>query len=205
MSGRTRLALCAFAATLLAAGSLLPLVETADWVPQAAFLLALQGGVGVLARRMGLARILTVSLQVLVTLLAVTVVFAGEHALFGVLPGPQAVQGLAELLSAGAEDVNTYSIRAPETDGIRLMLVGGVLLVGLVVDVLAVTLRAAAPRVCRCSPSTRSRPGSPTAGPAGSGSCSRRAVSCFCCWPRAGTGCPGGAGCSAVCPIRRAG
>uniref|UniRef100_A0AAU3H184 DUF3488 and transglutaminase-like domain-containing protein n=1 Tax=Streptomyces sp. NBC_01401 TaxID=2903854 RepID=A0AAU3H184_9ACTN len=145
MSGRTRLALCAFAATLLAAGSLLPLVETADWVPQAAFLLALQGGVGVLARRMGLARILTVSLQVLVTLLAVTVVFAGEHALFGVLPGPQAVQGLAELLSAGAEDVNTYSIRAPETDGIRLMLVGGVLLVGLVVDVLAVTLRAAAP------------------------------------------------------------
>ncbi|MFI6118563.1 DUF3488 and DUF4129 domain-containing transglutaminase family protein [Streptomyces sp. NPDC051064] len=145
MSGRTRLALCAFAATMLAAGSLLPLVETSKWVLQAAFLLALQSGVGVLARRMRVARILTVSLQVLVTLLALTVAFAREHALFGVVPGPQAVQRLAELLTLGADDVNRYAIPAPATDGIRLMLIGGVLLIGLTVDVLAVTLRAAAP------------------------------------------------------------
>ncbi|MFJ4836822.1 transglutaminaseTgpA domain-containing protein [Streptomyces sp. NPDC088746] len=145
MSGRTRLALCAFAATMLAAGSLLPLVETSKWVLTAAFLLALQSGVGVLARRMRVARILTVSLQTLVTLLALTVTFAREHALFGVVPGPQAVQRLAELLTLGADDVNRYAIPAPATDGIRLMLIGGVLLIGLTVDVLAVTLRAAAP------------------------------------------------------------
>ncbi|WP_405661547.1 DUF3488 and transglutaminase-like domain-containing protein [Streptomyces sp. NBC_01166] len=145
MSGRTRLALCAFAATMLAAGSLLPLVETSKWVLEAAFLLAIQSGVGVLARRMRVARILTVSLQVLVTLLALTVAFAREHALFGVVPGPQAVQRLAELLTLGADDVNRYAIPAPATDGIRLMLIGGVLLIGLAVDILAVTLRAAAP------------------------------------------------------------
>lgn len=32
MSGRGRLTLCAFAATLMAAGALLPLVETAGWI-----------------------------------------------------------------------------------------------------------------------------------------------------------------------------
>ncbi|WP_250289677.1 transglutaminase TgpA family protein [Streptomyces atroolivaceus] len=145
MSGRTRLALSAFSATMMAAGALLPLVETSKWVLQAAFLLAVQSGVGVLARRMRLARILTVSLQVLVTLLTLTVAFAREHALFGVLPGPQAVQRLAELLTTGADDVSRYAIPAPATDGIQLMLIGGVLLIGLAVDVLAVTFRAAAP------------------------------------------------------------
>ncbi|MDF6021640.1 DUF3488 and transglutaminase-like domain-containing protein [Streptomyces sp. JH34] len=145
MSGRTRLALCGFVATMTAAGALLPLVETSTWVLRAAFLLAVQTGVGVLARRMRAARVLTVSLQVLVTLLTLTVAFAAEHALFGVLPGPQAVQHLADLLTAGADDVGRYAIPAPATDGIRLMLIGGVLLIGLAVDVLAVTFRAAAP------------------------------------------------------------
>jgi transglutaminase-like putative cysteine protease len=145
MSGRTRLALCAFAATMLAAGALLPLVETSKWVLQAGFLLAVQSGVGVLARRMRLARILTVALQMLVTLLTLTVAFAREHALFGVLLGPQAVRRLAELLTAGADDVSRYAIPAPATDGIRLMLIGGVLLIGLAVDIVAVTFRTAAP------------------------------------------------------------
>ncbi len=144
MSGRTRLALCAFAATMMTAGALLPLVETSTWLLRAAFLLAVQSGVGALARRMRLARILTVSLQTLATLLTLTVAFAREHALFGVLPGPQAVQRLAVLLTTGADDVGRYAIPAPATDGILLMLIGGVLLVGLAVDVLAVTFRAAA-------------------------------------------------------------
>ncbi len=145
MSGRTRLALCAFTATMMAAGALLPLVETSRWIAQAAFLLAVQSGVGVLARRLSSARVLTVCLQLLVTLLTVTVAFAREHALFGVVPGPQAVQWFADLLTAGADDVGRYASPAPATDGIRLMLVGGVLLVGLAVDVLAVTFRSAAP------------------------------------------------------------
>ncbi|KQX79724.1 MULTISPECIES: transglutaminase TgpA family protein [Streptomyces] len=145
MSGRTRLALCAFAATMMTAGALLPLVEPSKWIVQAAFLLAIQGAVGVLARRVPLARILTVSLQLLVTLLLLTASFAREHALFGVLPGPQDIQRLAELLTSGADDVSRYDTPAPATDGIRLMLIGGVLLIGLAVDVLAVTFRTAAP------------------------------------------------------------
>ncbi|MFD5989281.1 DUF3488 and DUF4129 domain-containing transglutaminase family protein [Streptomyces cyaneofuscatus] len=145
MSGRARLALCAFAATLLASGALLPLVEGAGWLVQAALLLGVQGGVGALARRVPLARSLTIASQTLVTLLLLTVVFARDQAVFGVLPGPQAVVRLGELLVAGGEDIGTYAIPAPMTDGIRLMVVGGVVLIGLAVDALAVTFRSAAP------------------------------------------------------------
>ncbi|MER8087082.1 DUF3488 and transglutaminase-like domain-containing protein [Streptomyces sp. NPDC058316] len=145
MSGRGRLTLCAFAATLMTAGSMLPLVEPAGWILQAAFLLAVQSGAGVLARRVPMPRMLIVAAQTLITLVLLTVVFARGQALVGVLPGPEAVQRLADLLTSGAEDVGRYAAPAPVTDGIRLILIGGVLLVGLVVDALAVTFRSAAP------------------------------------------------------------
>ncbi|PCG83867.1 transglutaminase [Streptomyces sp. WZ.A104] len=145
MSGRTRLALCAYAATLLATGALLPLVDGVGWLLQAALVLGVQSGVGALARRVPLARSLTIACQALVTLLLLTVLFARDHALFGVVPGPEAVMRLGELLVAGGEDVGTYAIPAPLTDGIRLMVIGGVVLIGLVVDALAVSFRSAAP------------------------------------------------------------
>ncbi|MFE1364983.1 DUF3488 and DUF4129 domain-containing transglutaminase family protein [Streptomyces anulatus] len=145
MSGRARLALCAYAATLLAAGALIPLVDGVGWLVQAAVLLGVQSGVGALARRVPLARTLTIAVQTLVTLLLLTLVFVRDHALFGVLPGPEALMRLGELLVAGGEDVGTYAIPAPMTDGIKLMVVGGVLLIGLAVDALAVTFRSAAP------------------------------------------------------------
>jgi transglutaminase-like putative cysteine protease len=145
MSGRGRLAVCAFAATLMAAGALLPLVDPPTWMFQAALVLAIQTGVGALARRVPLARPLTVAVQALVTLLVLTVVFARGHSFLGVLPGPEAFAHFGELLRAGADDVGRYAIPAPATDGIRLMVIGGVLLIGLAVDALAVTFRSAAP------------------------------------------------------------
>ncbi|MFF9342014.1 transglutaminaseTgpA domain-containing protein [Streptomyces sp. NPDC014773] len=145
MSGLTRLALAAWAASLMAAGALLPLVKPATWIFTAAFLLALQSAAGMLCRRVPLARPLTVGVQLLVGVVALTVVFAREQALLGFLPGPLAVQRVAELFRLGAEDVGTYAIPAPDTEGIRLMLVAGVLAIGLLVDVLAVTFRRAAP------------------------------------------------------------
>ncbi|MGW2183141.1 transglutaminase TgpA family protein [Streptomyces sp. NPDC001732] len=145
MSGRGRLALCAFVATLTAATSMLPLVEPATWILQAAFLLAVQSGTGALVRRAPVPRVVIVAVQTLVMLVLLTVVFARGQAVAGVLPGPETVQRLADLLTAGADDVGRYAAPAPATDGIRLMLIGGVLLVGLVVDALAVTFRSAAP------------------------------------------------------------
>ncbi|WP_406057690.1 DUF3488 and transglutaminase-like domain-containing protein [Streptomyces sp. NBC_01077] len=145
MSGRTRLTLAAWGATLMAAGALLPLVKPATWIFTAAFILALVSGVGTLARRAPLARPLTLLAQVAVTLLALTVIFAHEQAILGFLPGPQVFTHALDLFTAGAEDVGRYAIPAPDTEGIRLMLVGGVVAIGLIVDALAVTFRKAAP------------------------------------------------------------
>ncbi|MER5561581.1 transglutaminase TgpA family protein [Streptomyces sp. NPDC001251] len=145
MSGRGRLALCAYLATVMAACSMLPLVAPAIWLLQAAFLLAILTGVGALARRVPLARPLTVLAQAVVALLLLTLVFARHQALGGVLPGPDAFVQLNSLLQQGATDVGQYAIPAPATSGIRLMMVGGVLVIGLAVDALAVTFRSAAP------------------------------------------------------------
>ncbi|MFI1026780.1 DUF3488 and DUF4129 domain-containing transglutaminase family protein [Streptomyces sp. NPDC020951] len=145
MSGRARLTLCSAAATLMASCALLPLVEPATWLLQAAFLLAIQSGVGVATRRVPLARPLTVAVQALVTLVLLTLVFAREYAFAGVVPGPEAFRHFGDLLQTGADDVGRYAIPAPLSDGIRLMVIGGVLVIGLAVDTLAVTYRNAAP------------------------------------------------------------
>ncbi|POX36373.1 transglutaminase [Streptomyces sp. Ru73] len=145
MSGRARLAVCAMVATLSASCALLPLVEPIGWMFQAAGLLGLVVTVGALARRVPLARPLTVAAQALAGLLLLTLLFARGQAVAGLLPGPDAFREFGLLLQDGAADVGRYAIPAPVTTGIRLLLVGGVLVIGLIVDALAVTYRSAAP------------------------------------------------------------
>ncbi|WP_327694287.1 transglutaminase TgpA family protein [Streptomyces sp. NBC_00459] len=145
MSGRARLALCAWVATLLTASAMLPLVDDLSWLLQVAILLGIQTIVGAGARRVPLAWPLTVAAQLLVTLVLLTLVFAREQAFFGLIPGPETFQQFGTLLQTGTDDVGRYAIPAPLSDGIRLMLVGGALLIGLAVDTLAVTFRSAAP------------------------------------------------------------
>ncbi|MGW2646161.1 transglutaminase TgpA family protein [Streptomyces sp. NPDC001393] len=145
MSGRARLALCAAAATLMASCALLPLVAEPTWLLQLVPLVAVQAGVGAAARRVPLGRPLTVAAQALVTVVLLTLVFAREYAVIGLIPGPDAIRHFADLLQQGSNDVSEYAIPAPLTDGIKLMLIGGVLLIGLLVDTLAVTFRSAAP------------------------------------------------------------
>ncbi|MET8826702.1 DUF3488 and transglutaminase-like domain-containing protein [Streptomyces sp. NPDC004610] len=142
---RARMALMAALATLMASCALLPLVESPGWLLQGAVLLLVQSGVGMAARRVPLARWMTIGAQVLVSLVLLTLSFAREYALAGLIPGPQAFQRFGDLLQAGTNDVERYAIPAPLSDGIQLMLVGGVLVIGLLVDVLAVTFRSAAP------------------------------------------------------------
>ncbi|MEW2286600.1 DUF3488 and transglutaminase-like domain-containing protein [Streptomyces sp. NPDC047841] len=145
MSGRARLALCAAAATLMASCALLPLVTEPTWLLQLVPLVAIQTGVGAAARRVPLGRTLTVAAQALVTLMLLTLVFARGHALIGLIPGPDTFRYFAGLLQQGTDDVSRYATPAPVTDGIKLMLIGGALVIGLLVDTLAVTLRSAAP------------------------------------------------------------
>ncbi|MFD5001018.1 transglutaminase family protein [Streptomyces buecherae] len=145
MSGSARLALCATLATLAASCALLPLVDGSGWLLQAMVLLGVQAVIGVLARRVPLARPLTIAAQALAGLLLLTLAFARDQAIAGMMPTPAAFRELGRLLSTGVDDVERYAIPAPSTTGIELLLIGGVLVVGLVVDALAVTFRSAAP------------------------------------------------------------
>ncbi|WP_407553580.1 DUF3488 and transglutaminase-like domain-containing protein [Streptomyces sp. Pv4-95] len=145
MSGRARLALCAMVATLAAACALLPLVDPVTWMIQAAILLAIMTAVGALTRRVPLARPLTIGAQALVGVLLLTLLCARDQAVLGLLPGPDAVTAFAQLVRDGVHDVGRYAIPAPVTPGIRLLLIAGVLVIGLIVDALAVTYRSAAP------------------------------------------------------------
>ncbi|MFD4246766.1 transglutaminaseTgpA domain-containing protein [Streptomyces sp. NPDC058525] len=144
MSGRARVTLFAALATLLTAWSLVPLVESAGWLLQAALLLAVQSAVGAGARRVPLARSLTVAAQLLVSLLILAALFAGKGESTGSGPLAYLVTDFGALFQRGVQDVSEFAIPAPLTDGIRLLLVSGVLLIGLLVDALAVTLRTAA-------------------------------------------------------------
>ncbi|MFF1497930.1 transglutaminaseTgpA domain-containing protein [Streptomyces sp. NPDC058304] len=144
MSGRARVTLFAMLATLLTSWSLGSLVDSAGWLLQAALLLAVQSGVGAGARRVPLGRTLTVASQVLVSLLVLMFLFAGKGESTGTGPMAYLVTDFGALFRRGVQDVGEFAIPAPLTDGIRLLLLAGVLLIGLLVDLLAVTLRTAA-------------------------------------------------------------
>ncbi|MFD8985631.1 transglutaminaseTgpA domain-containing protein, partial [Streptomyces sp. NPDC059564] len=144
MSGRTRVTLFGVLATLLTSWSLAPLVDTSGWLVQAAVLLGVQAAVGAGARRVPLARPLTVGAQLLVTLLLLAFLFAGKGESTGDGPLAFLVTDFGALFQQGVRDVGEFAIPAPLTDGIRLLLMAGVLLIGLLVDLLAVTLRTAA-------------------------------------------------------------
>ncbi|MDT0447262.1 transglutaminaseTgpA domain-containing protein [Streptomyces johnsoniae] len=144
MDGTIRMAVAAWLATLAAAGALLPLIDGSDWLVQTAVLLAVQTGIGALLRGRGMPVAGVFAVQVLASLVMLTIVSARDHAVGGLLPGPTAFDEFGRLLTAGADDIGRYVVPAPATDGIRLMIFGGVLLIGLLVDLLAVPMRSAA-------------------------------------------------------------
>lgn len=142
--GRIRTACAAWVATVATGATLLPLVDDVGWLAEAGALLAVQAGTGVLARWRRLPEAVTVAAQAVVALMLLTMATVPGYAVAGLIPGPEALARLGELLSSGAGDIARYMVPAPVTDGIRLMLLGGMLVVGLLVDLLAVTLRSAA-------------------------------------------------------------
>ncbi|WP_110946205.1 transglutaminaseTgpA domain-containing protein [Streptomyces avicenniae] len=144
MDSRVRTACAAWVATMAAAVALLPLIDGSDWFAQAALLLAAQTATGMISRAVGAPGPVTFAAQLAVSLIVLTLVSAPDFAPGGFVPSPGALGELGRLLTAGAEDIGRYTAPAPETDGIRLMVFAGVLLIGLMVDVLAVTVRGAA-------------------------------------------------------------
>lgn len=144
MTTRAKLTLYSVLATVLVTLCLIPLVHPSSWIGQALLLIALTGATGAMLRRQALPRALQVTLQLLVMVYLVVLLNVQTAMDYEVLPGPRALDAIGTLLADGLSDIQQYSIPAPDTDGIQLILSGSVMLIAVLVDALAVTFRRAA-------------------------------------------------------------
>ncbi|WP_088289343.1 DUF3488 and transglutaminase-like domain-containing protein [Kineosporia sp. A_224] len=138
---QARLTLASVLATMLAALTLSPLVRGKAWLVAVFVLVAVVAGVGAAVRQVTRSWLVVLLAQLAAFALAVTALFARNAALWGVLPGPEAWRALAELVRAGVEITEQDGPPVEPARGLILLVAGGVGLVGLVVDVLAVSLR----------------------------------------------------------------
>lgn len=144
MSLRDRLTLAGALAVLLAAASLLPVFDGAGWVLRVVGAVAAVAGSAALVRRSGAPRPLH-PLAGLLGLAAYTcLVFARSTLAYLVLPTPDTVALLGDLGGQALLDVQELAAPVPTRPGLVLLAVLGVGGIALFVDLLAVTLRAAA-------------------------------------------------------------
>ncbi|RJK96828.1 transglutaminaseTgpA domain-containing protein [Vallicoccus soli] len=141
MTHRTRLTAASALATLLAATCLHALYGSGAWVvPTVLAVAAVAAGAGA-ARHLLLPRTLVPVAGLLGLLLLLVGWFAGQQALLWVLPTPAALGALRDLLEQGGVLLGEYAAPVPPEPGLLLLAAGGVGLLAVVVDTLAVTLR----------------------------------------------------------------
>ncbi len=142
--GSLRMPLAAAFATVTAAICLGPSFLTGSWFLPTAFGVLVVGAGCEVARRMAASRS-TVPVGGAAALLAYLLLrYTHDQALFGVVPWTASVDRLGELAASGRADINRYQAPIGVSPGIELLTVGGVGLIALLVDTLAVTWRRAA-------------------------------------------------------------
>lgn len=131
-------------ATLLTMWSLAPTVDGQDWQTPCVAMVVVVLLSGLAARALHAPRGVVPLVQAVVGLLAVTVAFAGEVAIWGLVPGPAAFTRLGQVLVDGADTINRYAAPVPTSEGISLILTIGVLAVAVAVDAMLVGWHAPA-------------------------------------------------------------
>lgn len=134
-------ALVAGIATLLVLWPISALLEGGGYV-ESAFLVVLAVAVtGMLTRALRVPPLIIVLGQSVVAVLVVAALFARDT-LWAFLPTPTSFARLGDLLAEGGEVLRTYTVPAPATEGVQLLIVVLVVLVAVSVDAIAVTLLA---------------------------------------------------------------
>jgi len=137
---QSRLSLAGVLATLLTALTLAPLLKGAGWFVAVFVTVTVTAGVGAAARRLVRWWPLVIVLQVLALLLTLTWLFVRDDAIWGLLPGPAVLSALQDLVTAGMAVTRHDAPPVQATRGVILITAGGLGLVGLAVDLIAVTL-----------------------------------------------------------------
>ncbi len=132
-------------ATLAGSIGLYPLFERASWF-WAGFgaVLAASAG-GLLSRRLRTPAPVGLLFGLAALLLYLNLAFASAESWLGVIPSPDSVRHLGELSDEGWRAANRYAAPVPLVPGIAMLAAAGVGLVAVLVDLLAVRLRRAAP------------------------------------------------------------
>ncbi|MFF0305906.1 transglutaminaseTgpA domain-containing protein [Streptosporangium sp. NPDC004379] len=139
-----RLTVAAGAATGAVAVALYPLFSGGAWFWSSLGVILVVTGTGLLAGRHALPDWLVAPLQLLTVLIFLTAVFARDEAWAVLVPTVSSVRVLGRLLATGFTDIQRYAAPVPASPGIVLLTCGGVGLIAIVVDLLAVRMRRAA-------------------------------------------------------------
>lgn len=132
-------------ATLAGSVGLYPLFESGKWFSAGlGAVLAVAGG-GVLARRLRLPAPFNLLFGLAGLLLFLNLVYASDQAWLVFIPSPESVGHLGDLAGDGWRSANRYAAPVPVLPGIELMAAAGIGLVAVLVDLLAVRMRRAAP------------------------------------------------------------
>ncbi|MEP6761600.1 MAG: DUF3488 and transglutaminase-like domain-containing protein [Sporichthyaceae bacterium] len=117
---------------------------TGDWFLPVVFAVLVAAAGNELARRLSVPRALVPMVGLLVLSCYLVGRYARDEALLWILPDPSALDRLAELARQGNDDITRFAAPISVGPGVELLAVGGVGLVALAVDTLAVTMRRAA-------------------------------------------------------------
>lgn len=135
------LALAATLASLLACLTVVPLVQGRSWLFAVFVVIVAIAAAGAATRSVSRSAALVLGAQVGAMVLALTVLFVPDAAVFGVIPGPGAWSALGDLFSQGMAVVRDQGPPVESTRGIQFVLALGLGWVALSVDLIAVSLR----------------------------------------------------------------
>ena len=144
MSIKEQLTLVAGLAVALATAALFPLFQGHAWFLRVLGSVLVVVIAGLLGRRLGLPRPLQPLLGLAALLGYLCVVFAGGTLTYGIVPNGRTLEVLRHLVTLGRLDIERFGPPIPTTQGLVLLTAGGVGVIALLVDVIAVALDRAA-------------------------------------------------------------
>jgi hypothetical protein len=126
-------------ATLLASAALIPVVQARAWAFNALLMVTVVTASGIGLRALTRSRFLVVAGQLAAGAVIITMLFARDHAVLGLLPGPHSLSDLGQLAQDGMAATKQFSTPAPDVPGLKFLVTIGIFGVALAVDALAVT------------------------------------------------------------------
>lgn len=132
-------------ATLAGSVGLYPLFATGGWFWSGLGAVASVAAGGLVVRRFRVPALVSALGGLAALHLYLTVMYAPGEALLGVVPTPGSIRRLADLIGDGWDAAGRYAAPVPLVPGIAMLVATGIGLVAVLVDLLAVRLRRAAP------------------------------------------------------------